>query len=277
MDSQRAAQLLGEQYVATGNVSAVLLAGSRGRGRADAFSDVELDVYWYRAPSDAQRRAPTAALGGTIVDLWPYDQEDAEWSEDVRVSGIGITVSGFTRVQVERWVHALAFDPGPSIVRQMRLSALHEGEVMYGADLVNEWRASSTYPRGLSIIVAESFLSADRLQRWRHWRALQHREDLVMLQRACADVADVILGTLCAVNRIYIEHPSFKWSRHLADRFNRAPAQFTGRFFAALEAGPRQNAQEFHALLKETVHLAERELPEVATVVFEELLHDRKH
>ena len=62
-------------YAATGNVSAVLAAGSVGRGRADAYSDLELDVYWQAPPSDADRLGVITALGAELVDLWPYELE----------------------------------------------------------------------------------------------------------------------------------------------------------------------------------------------------------
>lgn len=267
------AQVVGEQYAATGAVSAVLLAGSRGRGRSDAFSDVEVDVHWDCPPSDEQRCAPAKTLSGEILNLWPYDHEGAEWSEDLRVSGIHITVSGFTCAQLDHWIDVDV--TSPTMARQMRLSALKEGEVVFGPELVNRWRASMTYPRELAIAVASGFLTENALHRWRSWRALQHRDDLVMLQRACVDVAEVILGVLCAINRIYIEHPSFKWSRHLSASFHDAPWRFSDRFFTALRSSPAQGAEELDSLLKATVRILERDLPEVVTPRLLTLVQER--
>jgi len=50
------AERMAERYAAADGVAAVLLAGSVARGLADARSDVEVDVYWRRAPSDAERQ-----------------------------------------------------------------------------------------------------------------------------------------------------------------------------------------------------------------------------
>ncbi|QDP97792.1 hypothetical protein FOE78_19430 [Microlunatus elymi] len=129
MDKRHVARRLADRYVAMGNVSAVVLGGSLGRGRGDEVSDVELDIDWQRQPSDAQRKAPASALKGDVTSLWPYDADDGEWSEDVRVLGVDVTVSGFAADEVDRWIASLAAPRDLYLVRQMRMSAIQEGEV----------------------------------------------------------------------------------------------------------------------------------------------------
>ena len=147
MDRSDAVRQLANQYVATGAVAAVVLAGSLGRGRDDVFSDVELDVYWARPPTDDQRREPAAALGGEITRLWPYDADDAEWSEEVRVLGVDVTVSGFHADEIDRWIASPADPSGPNLLRQLRISAILEGTVLYGEPVVAAWRRAAAYPR----------------------------------------------------------------------------------------------------------------------------------
>lgn len=72
-------------YAASGRTSATVIAGSVGRGRADAFSDVEIDVYWNRSPSDDERRASVERCGGVVTTLWPHEPDEGEWSEDFTV------------------------------------------------------------------------------------------------------------------------------------------------------------------------------------------------
>ncbi|TLP97574.1 hypothetical protein FEF26_07305 [Nesterenkonia salmonea] len=274
MHRRKAAQELADQYVATGNVSAVMLAGSLGRGRNDEFSDVELDVYWTVPPTDDQRRDPTLALQGAVTKLWPYDIEDAEWSENVRICDAEVTVSGFSVAEIDSWIALMDAADEPHLIRQMRMSAIHEGEPLYGEELVTRWRSSATYPGPLAVATATSFLTPERLNRWRLWSALLQRDDLAMLHRACSEATEVILGTLCALNRIYIEHPSFKWSRHLVGRFTRAPVGFSDRLFSALTVGPIQGAPTLHALLEETVELVAADLPKVDISTIESVLND---
>jgi hypothetical protein len=81
--------------------AALAVAGSVGAGIADRFSDLELDCYWVRPPTDADRVAPVHALGGELAAFWGYDQDDKEWSEDYRVGELDITVSNFLAGTVE--------------------------------------------------------------------------------------------------------------------------------------------------------------------------------
>jgi len=57
-------------YAGNGNLAALAVPGSVGAGIADRFSDLELDCYWARLPSDADRLAPVRALGGELTALW---------------------------------------------------------------------------------------------------------------------------------------------------------------------------------------------------------------
>jgi hypothetical protein len=85
------------------NLAALAVAGSVGADIADRFSDLELDCYWVRPPTDADRLAPVRALGGELTALWDYDQDDQEWSEDYLVGERGITVSNFLVSSVEQF------------------------------------------------------------------------------------------------------------------------------------------------------------------------------
>jgi hypothetical protein len=73
-------------YAGNAQLAALTVAGSVGMGRADRFSDLELDCYWFSAPGDLDRTAPIQALGGELTALWDYDQDEEEWR---RTTGSG--------------------------------------------------------------------------------------------------------------------------------------------------------------------------------------------
>ena len=77
------AEVMAARYAATDGVAAVLLAGSVARGLADAMSDVEVDVYWHRAPRDNERRA--------VVDDAGWEWVYAEVDETSGPTGSGST------------------------------------------------------------------------------------------------------------------------------------------------------------------------------------------
>ena len=53
-------------YTGNPSIAALAVAGSVGAGLADRFSDLELDCYWVRPPTDADRLRPVGAVGGSL-------------------------------------------------------------------------------------------------------------------------------------------------------------------------------------------------------------------
>ena len=93
------AETMAPRYAANDGVAAVLLAGSVARGLADARSDVEVDVYWHRPPSDAERRAIVDDAGWE----WVYAEVDEhEWADGVRLDGVKVDVSQFVTAHHRR-------------------------------------------------------------------------------------------------------------------------------------------------------------------------------
>lgn len=246
------ARTVADAYDREGDVVAVLAAGSVGRGRADAHSDVEVDVYWRQPPEYEQRLRAVAAAGGEQRTLWPYSPDEGEWAEDFEVAGQCVTVSGFTAQWLEATIAARAeFD----LLAQLRLSALHEGAVLRGADTVRRWREAADYPDALVTATVEHYRDAAPLHSWRQWSTLVGRGDLVPLQALCTEMITSILGMLCGLNRIYVSHPRFKWTAELVQRFEVSPDSFAERLAAALESGAVDLAVSVDALHRETVVL----------------------
>lgn len=251
-------------YAATGNVVAVVAAGSVGRGHADAYSDLELDVYWARPPSDDERLAPITALGGRLDELWPYEPAEAEWAENYQVDGCDVGVSGYLAEWLTGCIDDVVLRADPDNLKQMRLAALNEGMAVFGEDAVAGWRSrSGEYPDELAVAVATDYLDPARLGRWPQRRALVHRGDTVLLRACLPPVTEMVLGALCAVNRVLIPHPAFKWSARIVERCPVAPADLPARLSAVADLPAVEATQVLDELLADVVDLVAGELPEV--------------
>lgn len=129
-------------------------------------------MYWKIRPTDAQRLGPIHAAGGQLERLWPYEAAECEWSEDLVLDSAAVTVSGFTASRLESWIEQVTVHGDPDLIKQMRLSAVNEGTVVYGRDRVAGWRRRSAhYPTQLATAVAAASLAPGRLSMWKHWRA----------------------------------------------------------------------------------------------------------
>jgi hypothetical protein len=129
---------------------------------------------------------------------------------------------------------------------------------------VTEWRRTSTlYPDALAVAVAGEFLAPDRLGSWHQRDALVARGDALFLRTQCVRIAHMVLGALCAVNHVLIEHLAFKWLDRLIPRLTIAPVDLDARLTAALDGPVAASVPILDALLDETITIAARALPAV--------------
>lgn len=240
------------------HVAAVAAAGSVGAGIADRFSDLELDVYWHRPPSDEERLAPVRALGGELTALWDYDEDDEEWSEDYRVGELDVTVSNFVTGSIGRFLDDVILQASTEPVRHMRLAALQRSCPLIGAELMSAWRArADTFPDGLVSALVARALGPEVLRGWAAREAFVSRGDDLALGDLMSRTGHAVLATALALNRVYLPHQQLKWQRDLIAGLRIVPERFADRL-ASLSAGkPDEAIRTAEALLFEVTDLAE--------------------
>ncbi len=65
------ASAIAPAYVAIPRVQAVMIGGSVSLGHADAYSDLEIGVFWADALSAVERKTAIQRVGG---ELWSFDR-----------------------------------------------------------------------------------------------------------------------------------------------------------------------------------------------------------
>ncbi len=248
------AEAMAPRYAANDGVAAVLLAGSVARGLADERSDVEVDVYWHRPPSDAERRAVVDDAGWE----WVYAEVDEhEWADGVRLGGVKVDVSQFTTATIDGYLEALrSGDTEPEL--QVRATALLDGRALAGADVVEAWRARlAPYPEPLALAMLDQALPPRPVERL---EMLLQRDDPVLLTRDLLEGVHGLLDALFAVNRRYVPHPFHKWLSFECGQLTLAPPDLEGRIRRVL-ASPREGVPEFVRLTEETLDLVEQHVP----------------
>jgi ADP-ribose pyrophosphatase YjhB (NUDIX family) len=252
------ARRVAETYAGNPNVAALAVAGSVGAGLADRFSDLELDCYWVRPPTDADRLRPVEAVGGSLLDLWDFDEDDEEWSEDYRVGQLDVTVSNFLVSSIDRFLDDVVLAVSTEPVRHMRLAAIQRSRPLIGADLMASWRArADAFPDELAAALMEQALTPEALRGWAAREALVSRGDNLAVTDLLARAGHAVVRAVLALNRVYLPHRQLKWQRHLVAGLLLAPDRLAERL-GSLATGRAVTAlRTAEALLAETAALAE--------------------
>ena len=254
----RVAERAAGVYAGNRNLAALAVAGSVGAGVADRFSDLELDCYWVRPPTDADRLAPVRALDGELTALWDYDQDDEEWSEDYLVGELGITVSNFLVSSVEQFLDDVLVRANTDPVRHMRLAALQRCRPLAGTEMMASWRArADTFPRKLVSALVEQALAPEVLTSWSAREALVNRGDALAVRDLLTRTGLAAVQATLALNRIYLPHRQLKWQRHLTTGLRLVPDRLAERLESLSNGQLGEALQAAEALLAEIATLAE--------------------
>ena len=246
------------EYAVSPGLAALAVAGSVGVGFADRFSDLELDCYWSRPPTEAERLAPVRSLGGELTALWDYDQDDEEWSEDYRVGELDITVSNFLVSAAERFLDDVVLRASTDPVRHMRLAAFQRSCPLLGAEMMASWRTrAGEFPGDLVSALVEQALAPEVLRGWAAREALVSRGDGLAAGDLLARAGYAVVRVVLALNRVYLPHRQLKWQRHLIAGLGLAPERLAERLESMSTSPLAEGLQTAEALLTETAALAE--------------------
>ena len=247
------AERVAPAYAANPKVAAVLLAGSVARGTADRFSDIEIDVFWHAPPTEHDRMEPIARGGWALL----YQHVDEyEWADGFYIGGVKVDTSQFLIATLDRWLDDVVERADLEVEKQIRITAIQHGRPLYGAELIDRWRARvASYPDALArAMLAEhlAFRPRELLE------MLAARDNTLLLHRDLVDAAQRIMDVLTALNRLYLPHPYHKWLDWEVEQMRIAPPDLAARLRRLLRAEPRAAVDQLHQLIEEIFALVEQ-------------------
>ncbi|MFG6496479.1 DUF4037 domain-containing protein [Fictibacillus sp. UD] len=246
-------------YQQNPKVQAVLLAGSVSRGWEDKHSDIELNIFWSEKPHDEDRMNPIIAINGSIIDFHPYEEE--EWAESyLTPQNVKLEISSFLTTTAEKWIAEVVEQYEIDYGKQCMVSSVYYGQSLYGDHVINELKKKvEIYPDDLAKNMIEENLAL--WYRWNNRYALLDRKDWIMLYDLMSGVQKKLLGTLFALNKLYIHHPSFKWMHKYSEIFVTKPENLNQRLSAILTGDVQESIQKLEQLIEEVFQLVEKHYP----------------
>lgn len=265
------AEIVAPAYAENPKVAGVLLAGSVARGLADGFSDIEIDIFWHAPPTDEDRSAPIERAG------WPIAYrhvDENEWADGFLIAGVKVDTSQFLVSTIDRWLDAALVRADIEPEYQVRITAIQHGQPLYGAELIERWRAkTAVYPGALACAMVAEYTSF----RPRYLlKMLAARDDVLLLHQDLVATAQQILSVLMGVNRVYAPHPYHKWLDWEIGQLKIAPPDLNRRLREMLRAEPRAAIDQLYQLIEETFALVERHLPEFDTSAARSVFDERR-
>jgi hypothetical protein len=246
-------------------VRAVMCAGSTARGYADAYSDIEIGVFWDGPPSDEERMAAIGKAGGVFWELDPYDAEHDTWMEEWGLGGLKMDVRNLTVAGMEQLLADVLDRHDTSWFKQATLSAVQHAIPLHNTPLIEDWQARlHLYPRKLGRAMVQEHLY---LYEW-NWRLEQvvSRGDWLDIYSALAEATTQVLAMLVGLNGIY--HTGTKWMRRLIGELRIAPPELAARIEGIFRQGgtqPLEAGRTVSALVLEVYDLITAFMPDVDT------------
>lgn len=262
------AQNLVKHLVKFDGIQAIVIAGSVARNFADAYSDIEIPIFWETLPDDATRHAMVAALQAEF--LYAYD--GPAWEDQLLIAGVQVDLWHVSTTNEEEILNAVLDEHSFDLGAFNALDTLRACIPLYGQEIIQKWKLrAQEYPDELaekiiqkhlaSFSIGELFTSAQRDNPTAFYAQLSFLQQEAFL-------------ALLALNRRYF--PTFKWLYPVLESLQVKPEASAPRFRRAYEAPYTEAIADTQLILEETVRLVEKQFPKVDTApVYRHLAYRR--
>jgi hypothetical protein len=259
------ARKIAASYARNPNALAVMIAGSVGRGSADRYSDIEVDVYYAQSPTREERVAAVEGCGGTVALL---DEDEDEWEEQMLFDGFHAGSSTFLVSTMERYLTTVIDQCEIDPLAQVRLYSLLYAVPVKGMELIERWQARvASYPAGLMDAMLKEHLQFRGF--WYAEDMLVARDDLLLLYDIFVQVERQIIAALLGLNRIYLPTPTnLKWMDEMIEGIAVKPTNLSTRLKQAFRCDPALVVQSLKEIIAEVLALVETHAPEFDTAPY---------
>ncbi len=253
-------------------IQAIVVGGSVARGYADHYSDLELPIFWDRAPDDTARHGIMSTLDATLMG--DYDGPSGE--DNLVIDGL----------QVDFWHNTVAAEDAViDAVLRRHSTDLGDSNFMdtvrwciplRGTEIIEGWkRRAREYPDALAERhIRENLAYLETHVRVQRLELDDARDNPTLFYEHIAEIQRRIFLILLAVNRAYF--PTFKWMYHSLDALSIKPHDIVERLRAAFDAPHDGAIADTNRLVHETFALLDRHHPEIDTSATTEAIARRR-
>ncbi len=252
-------------YTDLPTLRAAMITGSAAKGLADAYSDIDMTMYYEgELPDEETLAAIRTGLGGGERRWTIGDRAEGGFAEAYGLHGIEVQIG---HTLIEPWEETIATVQSAEEVDTPAQKAL-EGtlacKALYGDAYIDRWKAQiATFPPALAQAMVEQ-----NLQFFAIWGLEPHfrtRDATIWYYEILVQTAQKLVGVLAGLNHLYYTTFQFKRQTRFIDEMAIKPEAFAARLEALFTADLHDALIEVEALVGETITLVETHMPDVDT------------
>lgn len=250
---------LARYYRQRENVAMIVLGGSPSKGLADAYSDIDMVVYWNNIDAAWLDTKPLLAAGAEFKFMLKDGDGGMElyYLGDLIVEVGHITIKEWAAVVNEVMVkHEL----NPPV--QKMIGGFLAARPIHGRELYRTWRDRlAVYPEPLAAKMVKQNLGF-------FWKGcIQNqglqRGDILFFYDGICGTLKRLLGILAGLNRIYYAPGEPRWIEYELSRMPLQPPDTWNRIRAILEGDRSEAVSRLETLIDDVIGLVRHHLPEV--------------
>jgi predicted nucleotidyltransferase len=257
---QALARELADAYLAATGPRAILLTGSAALGEADAYSDLDLILYYDRLPSEDAIAAARRAVGAEKPDVLAPPTETS-YPETFGRAGVQCQLGHETIAGWEAEMRTVLVDLDVETPVQKAIAGLFEGVALHGEELVERWRREARYPDALARAMVERYWRFFPL--WHVQERLLARDAVLWCRQALVESAFNLLAVLAGLNRLWFTSFQFKRLHAFTAAMTHAPHDLADRLDALFALDARAAIAELESLVGETQALLREHMRDV--------------
>jgi len=250
-------------YSSHPGVKMVCLGGSSARGTADAWSDLDVIVYWEDMDEDWIRAEPLAAAEGVqrtaLISTGPGSFLESYHLQNLKADFAHVKLADW-----REWIRPLHTEPSPDNELISMMEGFLSSMVFHGQSVFDEmFRSASVYPDSLAIDVIQKN-TGFFVNGYLEGQCLD-RGDLLAWYDGMLVMIKKLLNITAALNRYYFHAGEARWAEYHLDRMKRKPAELTwANILRMLENPGPETAAMLSGIQMEILEMVVSEFPELA-------------
>ncbi len=248
------AQSVAKHIAQFNGVQAIVIAGSVARNYADAYSDIEIPIFWDELPTEAIRRKIVAALQANFI--YGYNEPG---DDELLINGLQVDLWHITLAEEEAVIEVVLKGYSTSLSHLNALDTLRACIPLYGDSIVQPWKIrAQEFPDELARRLIQEYLPVLGIGQL---YILAQRNNPTAFYAQLCQLHQATFMILLALNHSYFS--TFKWMYQALESMRVKPEAIGERLRSTLNTSHELAIGEMKQILEETLELVQAHHPEI--------------